>query len=49
MSKKFKARVIADGRITLPLTLRELLGIDTGNIVEVQLLRKVQIPSKGIA
>lgn len=46
MSEKFKAKVIADGRITIPLVLRELMNIDTGDFVEVQLLQKVQVPVK---
>jgi len=48
MSEKFKAKVLADGRITLPSVLRRIQGIKTGDIVEVQLLRKIRIPVKGV-
>ena len=41
----FKARVISRGRITIPDTLRELLGIEEGDFVEVQ-LKKVDNPKE---
>jgi len=48
MSESFVAQVIADGRITIPLTLRKLLGIKEGDFVKVQLEGKAE-PIKAVA
>lgn len=37
----FKSKVIADGRVTIPKDLREENGIVEGDIVELQLIRKI--------
>jgi len=49
MSEKFKAQVIADGRITISLTLRKLMSIESGDFVELQLLRKIVVVEKEVA
>ena len=33
MSEKFVARLIADGRITIPESVREVLGLKEGDLV----------------
>lgn len=43
MVEVFKAQVIADGRVTIPLTVRRLMGICEGDFVEVQVLRKISV------
>jgi hypothetical protein len=47
MSEKFKTKVLADGRITIPLLLRRIQGIKTGDIAEPQLLQKITVPVEG--
>ena len=41
MSKSFITKVIADGRVTIPKEMREKKGINEGDFVEVQLIRKI--------
>lgn len=40
--EKFKAQVISGGRITIPDVVRELLNIEDGDFVEVQVNGKVE-------
>jgi AbrB family looped-hinge helix DNA binding protein len=40
-SQCFISKVIADGRLTIPKELREKKGIEEGDFVEVQLIRKI--------
>jgi len=37
MGNRFVARVISGGRVTIPETIRELLGVKDGDLVEVQI------------
>ena len=39
--KAFISKVIADGRVTIPKDLREKEGINEGDFVEVQVIRKI--------
>jgi len=41
MPERFKAEVISLGRITIPKIIRDLLNIDDGDFVEVQ-IRKIE-------
>ena len=40
-TQPFISRVIADGRVTFPKSLREQHDIGEGDFVEVQLIRKI--------
>lgn len=42
----FISRVIGDGRITIPKKLREKQGINEGDFVEVQVIRKIDTANK---
>jgi len=42
MTNNFVARIISDGRITIPDTLRELFDIKDGDLVELEIKRKVK-------
>lgn len=48
MSESFVAQVIADGRVTIPLPLRKLLGIKDGDFVKIQVEGKTK-PIKEVA
>lgn len=39
--ESFISKVIADGRVTIPKDMRKKKGIDEGDFVEVQLIRKI--------
>jgi AbrB family looped-hinge helix DNA binding protein len=39
--ESFISKVIADGRVTIPKDMRKKKGIDEGDFVEVQLVRKI--------
>jgi AbrB family looped-hinge helix DNA binding protein len=39
--QSFISKVIADGRVTIPKEMREKKGINEGDFVEVQLIRKI--------
>ena len=41
MNQTFITRVIADYRITIPKKIRQQLGIQQGDFVEVKILRKI--------
>ena len=41
MANKFVARIISGGRITVPETLRQVFDIEDGDLVEMELKRKV--------
>lgn len=45
-TQSFISRVIADGRVTLPKTLRKEHEIHEGDFVEVQLIRKINTENK---
>lgn len=47
MPKNDKVKVLADGRITIPLLPRRIQGIKTGDIVAPQLLQKITVPVEG--
>ena len=40
-TQTFISKVIADGRVTIPKDLREKRGINEGDFIEVQLIRKI--------
>ena len=40
-NQTFISKVIADGRVTIPKEMRKQKGIDEGDFVEVQLIRKI--------
>ncbi len=42
----FLAKVITEGRITIPHEIRTLIGIETGDMVEIPDIRKVE-PGEG--
>ena len=42
MAETFVARVIADGRVTIPEYLRELFRVKEGDLVRVTLIEKVE-------
>jgi len=48
MGNRFVARVISGGRVTIPETIRELLGVKDGDLVEVQIesITKIEEVSK---
>jgi AbrB family looped-hinge helix DNA binding protein len=39
MSNRFTAKIIADGRVTIPDTLRELLSLNEGDFVEIEVTK----------
>ena len=46
MSKQFYAKVRSSGRITIPYELREVLKIDEGDLVKVEIIEpSYEIPS----
>lgn len=45
-TEPFISRVIADGRVTIPKSLREEQDIGEGDFVEVQLIRKINTKNK---
>jgi bifunctional DNA-binding transcriptional regulator/antitoxin component of YhaV-PrlF toxin-antitoxin module len=47
MSKTFITKVIADGRITLPLGMRKNESIEEGDLLELCFVRKIK-PSREI-
>ena len=42
MANRFVARIISGGRITIPETLRDVLGVKDGDLVEVELKGKIK-------
>jgi AbrB family looped-hinge helix DNA binding protein len=40
-NQTFISKVIADGRVTIPKDMREKKGIEEGDFVEVQMIRKI--------
>jgi len=39
--KSFISKVIADGRVTIPKKLREKQGIEEGDFLELEVIRKI--------
>lgn len=46
MAEKFKAKVLNSGRVTIPFLIREMHGIETDDIVELQFVQKVTVSVK---
>jgi len=49
MSNRFVARLISGGRVTIPETIRELLDVKDGDLVEMEVKGKVLVPVKEVA
>ena len=43
MSEVFVAEIISDGRLTIPLPVRELLGLKAGDLVKVKIISKAGV------
>lgn len=45
--ERFVARVLQDGKVTIPKRLRELLGVKDGDYVRLDLVEVIEVKQKG--
>lgn len=44
--ERFVARVLQDGKVTIPKRLRELLGVEEGDYVRLDLVEVIEVKQK---